>query len=608
MAEISARTGITFDIMETATEAEYEEKALSDDVVLKLDTGMTASEAELKNYKCTDPYLELSVSAISLKKNENRKTIAAVRDTRLTKTYVEKREAKEDITYYDTMDECVNAVKSGRQDITYADTYSAQRILSEDATNKLTSTIEPAFTTQLQIGVKTDAPVELLTILNKGVNSLGTNQIKNMVNENCDFTNKAYSIEGFMYNNPFLAGLIICLLFIVVIAIILIGFRQKRTMYEKEKNREFERFIKYVCKTNDEVSELDMARGCKNVYRVSEGKVVMEKRPMNDVKDAKVHPDDRATLERVLAVENIRNLVDTDDEIYLEYRLEIEEGQYQWHAFTAQGMERDKAHPNSCMVFDKNIDEAKHLEEQRRQQQHLEEQRRQQLQDALAMAQSASAAKGSFMSRMSHEILAMAQSASAAKGSFMSRMSHEIRTPLNAIIGYISLEKASDTLEEIQSFVDKSEIAAKNLLGLLNDILDISSIESGRMKIAHELFDFKQLLSAMSTMYYSQCQQKGITFETILTDITEESLVGDRLRLNQILNNLLSNAVKFTPKDGRITLGVIQQRIQENRTGKRGNCTKIRRHRLGTIHRQKPSGYDGRHHPSGYPKGKGHHL
>lgn len=85
------------------------------------------------------------------------------------------------------------------------------------------------------------------------------------------------------------------------------------------------------------------------------------------------------------------------------------------------------------------------------------------------------------------------------------------------------------------------------------------------MKIAHELFDFKQLISALSTMYYSQCNQKGVVFETILTGITEESLIGDKLRLNQILLNLLSNAVKFTSKGGKITLGIAQQRIQSNR-------------------------------------------
>lgn len=206
VAELSARTGIEFEIVETASEAEYEQMALHDDIVLKLDTGMTYSEAESHNYKCTDPYLELSISAISLKNNADRKTIAAMRDTRLTRKYVEKRVPAEYITYYDTMQACVEAVKSGKQDVMFANTFSVQRILSEDATNRLTSFVVLGFTSQLQIGVKTDAPVELLTILNKGVNSLSSNQVKNIVNANCDFTDQAYSFEGFMYNNPFLVG------------------------------------------------------------------------------------------------------------------------------------------------------------------------------------------------------------------------------------------------------------------------------------------------------------------------------------------------------------------------------------------------------------------
>lgn len=174
VAELSKRTGIEFDIVETSNEAKYEQMARSDEIVLKLDTGMNYSEAEEHGYKCTDPYLELSISAITLKSNAERATIAAVRDTRLTERYVEKRVPAEYITYYDTMQECVAAVKSGKQDVTFADTFSVQRILSEDTTNRLTSFVVLGFTSQLQIGVAAYAPVELLTILNKGVNSLGS--------------------------------------------------------------------------------------------------------------------------------------------------------------------------------------------------------------------------------------------------------------------------------------------------------------------------------------------------------------------------------------------------------------------------------------------------
>ncbi len=144
--------------------------------------------------------------------------------------------------------------------------------------------------------------------------------------------------------------------------------------------------------------------------------------------------------------------------------------------------------------------------------------------------------------------LAQAQQASNAKGVFLSQMSHEIRTPLNAIIGYLNIA------------LDSSENRDKILEYL-------SSIESGKLKITSEDFDFKHLLTGLVSMFYNQAESKKITFDLILQDLTEEWLVGDSLRLNQILLNLLSNAMKFTPAGGSVTLtvkqlGIVQGRVQ----------------------------------------------
>ncbi|MEG0894897.1 MAG: response regulator, partial [Oscillospiraceae bacterium] len=100
-------------------------------------------------------------------------------------------------------------------------------------------------------------------------------------------------------------------------------------------------------------------------------------------------------------------------------------------------------------------------------------------------------------------------------------------------------------------------------LSIINDVLDMSAIDSDKLKIAHAPFDLKSLLSGISTMYYTQCKQKEITFNLILSDLIEEFLIGDSLRINQILINLLSNAYKFTPKGGTINMIVKQM----NRNG-----------------------------------------
>lgn len=172
--------------------------------------------------------------------------------------------------------------------------------------------------------------------------------------------------------------------------------------------------------------------------------------------------------------------------------------------------------------------------------------------------------------------LAAAEQASAAKGNFMSRMSHEIRTPLNAIIGYNTI--ASNDITEAKNETDyrqvvmkvadcltKTNIATKHLLTIINDVLDMSAIESGKIKIAHEKFDFKGLINSLTTIFYSQAKSKGVEFEVIFDTLTEEWFVGDQMRTSQILTNLLSNAIKFTPDAGKVTLTITQKQSAQNK-------------------------------------------
>ena len=165
------------------------------------------------------------------------------------------------------------------------------------------------------------------------------------------------------------------------------------------------------------------------------------------------------------------------------------------------------------------------------------------------------------------DALIHAEEASNAKGNFMSRMSHEIRTPLNAIIGYLEIAKDEEGNSEKTSYcLDKSQLASRHLLSIINDVLDVSSIESGRMKIAHEDFDLKQLINELTTIFYAQAKAKGVKFDVSVDRIEHEWFSGDELRVKQILLNLLSNAVKFTPEGGNVTLGIRQAGIKDEKT------------------------------------------
>ena len=156
------------------------------------------------------------------------------------------------------------------------------------------------------------------------------------------------------------------------------------------------------------------------------------------------------------------------------------------------------------------------------------------------------------------DALENARQANAAKRNFLSRMSHEIRTPMNAIIGMTAIAAADpDDRAKTEECLTKIAYSSKYLLSIINDVLDMSAIESGKISITREPFDLSRLLTELGAVYESQCASRGVQF-ALTSGLSEERLIGDQVRLNQILHNLLSNAVKFTPAGGRVRLEVGQ--------------------------------------------------
>lgn len=172
------------------------------------------------------------------------------------------------------------------------------------------------------------------------------------------------------------------------------------------------------------------------------------------------------------------------------------------------------------------------------------------------------------------EAVEQADAANRAKSTFLARMSHEIRTPMNAIMGITTLAKnnKADTAK-VEDYLEKISASSKILLNIINDVLDMSAIENSKLRIDSAPFDFKQLLSGLSAMYYTQCKDKGIRFSLVLSEITEEILVGDSLRVNQVLLNLLSNSFKFTEEGGSIKLQVSQTMLKDDKVYMRFTVT-----------------------------------
>lgn len=153
-----------------------------------------------------------------------------------------------------------------------------------------------------------------------------------------------------------------------------------------------------------------------------------------------------------------------------------------------------------------------------------------------------------------------ARAESAARAEFLSNMSHEIRTPLNGIIGLNHLMESNlDDSEAMKGYVSKLGKAAQYLLALVNDILDVSKLQAGKVVLAHEPFDLYNVMENVCEMQREPIDERGIDFDMQGNDLPFPYLIGDETRLSQVLMNILSNAVKFTPEGGSISFRATQQ-------------------------------------------------
>lgn len=164
------------------------------------------------------------------------------------------------------------------------------------------------------------------------------------------------------------------------------------------------------------------------------------------------------------------------------------------------------------------------------------------------------------------DALVSAQHANRAKTTFLNNMSHDIRTPMNAIIGFTSLAATHmDKPEQVRDYLTKIQTASSHLMSLINDVLDMSRIESGKVKIEEKEIHLPDLIHDLRTIVQADINSKQLEFFIDTVDVINEDIICDKLRLNQILLNLLSNAMKFTKPGGMVSLRIVQ--LQESVKG-----------------------------------------
>lgn len=162
-----------------------------------------------------------------------------------------------------------------------------------------------------------------------------------------------------------------------------------------------------------------------------------------------------------------------------------------------------------------------------------------------------------------------AKRANSAKSDFLSRMSHDIRTPMNAIIGMTAIAGIHlDDKEKVSDCLNKITVSSSHLLSLINEILDMSKIESGKVDLSEEEFNLSDLIDNIVSMVHPQTKAKGQTLKVHINDVRHEKVIGDKLRIQQSFLNLMSNAVKYTPEGGTINLYISELKNNQPKLGR----------------------------------------
>lgn len=234
-----------------------------------------------------------------------------------------------------------------------------------------------------------------------------------------------------------------------------------------------------------------------------------------------VHPEDRALVRSFAAFDNLMDVMREEGQsMFCEYQ-RLFDNEYRWVRMVFQATKCIDGKPIAVILAFKDIHDERETELRHK--------------------------------RELREALISAKLASEAKSRFLSNMSHDIRTPLNAIMGMTSIALSHiDDMDKVESCLNKISVSANHLLRLINEVLDMSYIESGKISIKSEPFNLVELMKTVVFIMQEQFDSKNQTFTTDFALIQNNDLVGDRVRIQQILLNVLGNAAKYTPKGGKI--------------------------------------------------------
>ena len=478
-----------------------------------------------------------------------------------------------EIVFYPSIDECLKAVNEGRAGCTTLNGLRANDILRNSRYSGL-SLLQTTYNDDRCFGVQI-GNAGLLRLINRGINVLGTDYAQNLAFRYTDQL-YSYSLGDMIRNNLGLfIGILLGIAALIILFLIRDTRRSRREIQDKENAR-----IKLE-QANAELAESQAAKQQELEERLALQQELLEQQSRREQQDKMI----TAMASDYRCVYH----VDLDNNDAVCYRADptdpeqTAEGihfpyfeRFAWYANTAvteayregflQFIDPDhvrKALANNLIIAYRYLacrNGKEYYEMIRMAGVRHAEDRDDHIVHAVGLGLTiidAEMREAMAKNKALAEALEAAEQANKAKTAFLSSMSHEIRTPMNAIIGLDSLALRNESLPaETREYLEKIGGSARHLLGLINDILDMSRIESGRLVIRKEEFSFSDMLEQINTMVMSQCGEKGLHYECRVIGGVSDYYIGDDTKLKQVLINILSNAIKFTNAPGRVDLTV----------------------------------------------------
>ncbi len=541
--------GLPYEIVVPENRADYYNLANNNSVDVVIDWRQFHGKAE--NHQIsgfyTESYMSTGMALVTRKDFDGEINTLAVADAQGDMPIERDLIGNARVLSYPTRESALEAVLAKDADATYVYTYTAQSFVNEDPTASLQFSIINSMSFDFKMYVRNSCDHELITILNKCIHQMSDDSMNQIITKYTANALMNVSLRQYMQAHPWLTVLVVMLfaigLGVIIILLLRAQWRQRILDTTEHANRELEEQLAIVNA---------LSRDYLNVYGVNARKAVARiikmtgydadgpeqdfqkefsyneiiQRYINDC----VFPDDRQELTEALALERIAEKLNSVTEYSGTYRV-LDNGAIHIYQFTCvTDLSDDKngiRRGDFFLIGFRNIDEIIRKEQEQK--------------------------------VILEEALAEAQHANIAKTTFLNNMSHDIRTPMNAIIGFTTLAVSHiENQEQIKSYLGKILTSSKHLLSLINDILDMSRIESGKVKIEEEEASLPEILHDLQTIVQSDVKAKQLTFYINTLDVTNETIICDKLRLNQVLLNILSNAMKYTKSGGTVSVNIIQ--------------------------------------------------